>query len=96
MALVTGLGGFGAAAALIAAGVALSAAGAAVSSQARGGLAGGGGGGGGASIASSVTSQGFTASSVNTGSNEVVFRIAGTDLIGVLDRARGSNQRLNG
>jgi hypothetical protein len=79
--------------AAIAAGIALSAIGSAISARAQGGLGGGGGSvSGSASVAqSSVTSQSFSAQS----GNEVVFRISGTDLIGVIDRARGNNLRLN-
>lgn len=85
--------GIGAAVGLIAAGVALSAAGAAISSAAQGGMSGGSVSSGGAS--KSYGSSNFSSSSYAAqGNNEVVFRISGQDLLGVLRRAEGNELRL--
>lgn len=78
----------------IATGIALKAAGAAISSRAGSGFSGGG------SIQSGGASQsygngGSFSSSVSADrNNEVVFRISGSDLLGVLRRAEGNEQRL--
>ena len=76
---------------LIAAGVALNAIGAVISQKAGGSI--GGGSVGSNSVAtpqSNVSSSTFA----GNGDNEVVFRISGTDLLGVLRRAENSNARL--
>jgi hypothetical protein len=90
--LFTGVGTPAAAAGLIAAGIALSAIGSAIASSASSGGVGGGGGGASQSYsqAGSTSSSSFSAQS----NNEVVFRIAGNDLLGVLRRAEGNEQRL--
>jgi hypothetical protein len=76
---------------LIAAGVALSAIGSAISASATGGISGGGGGG--ATQSYSQPTSSFSSFSSSSG-NEVVFRIAGSDLLGVLRRAEGNELRL--
>ena len=76
---------------LIAAGIALNAIGAVISQKAGGSV--GGGSVGSNSVAtpqSNVSSSTFA----GNGDNEVVFRISGTDLLGVLRRAENSNARL--
>jgi hypothetical protein len=84
----------GAAIKLIAIGAVLSAVGGAI------GSIGSGGGGGGGSISSGGGSSQTPSSSVSSTSfqaqreSEVVFRIAGTDLLGVLRRAEGQENRL--
>jgi phage-related protein len=90
--LFTGVGTPAAAAGLIAAGIALSAIGSAIASSASSGGVGGGGGGASQSYsqAGSTSSSSFSAQS----GNEVVFRISGNDLLGVLRRAEGNEQRL--
>ena len=75
----------------IAAGVALNAIGAVISQKAGGSI--GGGSVGSNSVAtpqSNVSSSTFA----GNGDNEVVFRISGNDLLGVLRRAENSNARL--
>ena len=82
----------GAGIAAIAAGIALKAIGSAIASKAQGGF-----GGGGAVGSSSVnTPQSNISSNTFTGSsdNEVVFRISGSDLVGVLNRNNNQNARL--
>ena len=91
--LATGVGTPGAAAGLIAAGVALSAIGTAISSLAQGSLNSGGGGGG-ASSAFSSTGSSFTSSVSAQRESEVVFRISGNDLLGVLRKAEANELRL--
>jgi len=90
--LATGIGTPAAAAGLIAAGIALTAIGGAIGSASSGGLGGGGGGGASSSTASSGSS--FTQSVSANRDNEVVFRIAGTDLLGVLRRAENQANRI--
>lgn len=82
----------GAGIAAIAVGTLLKAAGGALSGTARGGFSGGGfSGSGGGPTGSITTGRGFVG-----GDSEVVFRISGTDLIGVLQRAGARNTRLGG
>jgi hypothetical protein len=90
-------GGFQAIAAGIAAigvGAALSIAGSAIGSKAKSGMNSGGSvsTGTGANYSSNTYSSNFSSGS-NGG--EVVFRISGSDLVGVLNRANNSNSRLN-
>jgi hypothetical protein len=81
----------------IAAGVALVALGSAFSKGASGisNSIGGGGsiGNAGGSSSSGSPSSSFSSFSAQS-NNEVVFRIAGSDLLGVLRRAEGNEQRL--
>lgn len=92
-------GGFQAVAAGIAAigvGAALTIAGSAIGSKAKSGMNSGGGSvstGAGANYSSNSYSSNFSSS--GSGSGEVVFRISGNDLVGVLNRANNSNKRLN-
>lgn len=77
------------------AGIALKALGGAVASFGSGG--GGGGGGyssGGASQSYSNSGSGSFTSFASQNTNEVVFRISGSDLLGVLRRAEGNELRL--
>jgi TP901 family phage tail tape measure protein len=82
----------GAGFAAIAAGIALKAIGKAIGNKAQGGF------GGGSSVGSNsvATPQSNVSSTTfaGNGDNEVVFRISGTDLLGVLRRAENSNARL--
>jgi len=84
----------GAGVAAIAVGVLLSAAGAAISSRASKG-AGGGSTSTGASYSSPSVSAGFGSGSSTTGGT-VVFEIAGTSLIGVLNNTTARNLRIGG
>jgi hypothetical protein len=79
-------------AAAIALGIALKAAAGALGSRSGGGLAGGGGGG--ASSAFSSTGSSFTSSVSAQRESEVVFRISGNDLLGVLRKAEANELRL--
>ena len=91
------------AAVLLAAGIALKAIGGAISSVASGGGGGGaGGGGGGGAFGGGASNSGITNNigGFNNqgaqGAQEVIFRISGTQLIGVLRNANNSNARLAG
>lgn len=90
-------GGFQAVAAGIAAigvGAALSIAGSAIGSKAKSGMNGGSvSTDAGANYSSNSYSSNF--SSGGSGGGEVVFRISGRDLVGVLNRENNSNSRLN-
>jgi hypothetical protein len=78
----------------IATGIALKAAGAAISSKAGSGFSGGRSiGNAGGSSSSNISTASFSSFSAQS-NNEVVFRIAGSDLLGVLRRAEGNEQRL--
>jgi hypothetical protein len=82
----------GAGVAAIAAGIALKAVGSAIASRAQSGF-----GGGGAVGSSSVNTPQSNISSntfVSNENNEVVFRISGNDLVGVLNRNNNQNARL--
>jgi hypothetical protein len=79
-------------AAAIALGIALKAAAGALGSRSGGGLVGGGGGG--ASSAFSSTGSAFTSSVSAQRESEVVFRISGNDLLGVLRKAEANELRL--
>lgn len=76
----------------LAAGIALKAIGSAVASSGSSGFGGSVGNAGGSSL-SGLGSSSFSSFSAQSG-NEVVFRIAGSDLLGVLRRAEGNEQRL--
>jgi len=78
----------------IATGIALKVAGAAISSKAGSGFSGGRSiGNAGGSSSSNISTASFSSFSAQS-NNEVVFRIAGSDLLGVLRRAEGNEQRL--
>jgi hypothetical protein len=76
----------------LAAGIALKAIGSAVASSGSSGFGSSVGNAGGSSL-SGLGSSSFSSFSAQSG-NEVVFRIAGSDLLGVLRRAEGNEQRL--
>jgi TP901 family phage tail tape measure protein len=83
----------GAGIAAIAAGIALKAVGSAIASRAQSGFGGGGGAVGSSSVntpQSNISSNTF----VSNENNEVVFRISGNDLVGVLNRNNNQNARL--
>jgi TP901 family phage tail tape measure protein len=90
--LFSGLGTPGAAAAGIAAGVALKALGSAISAGQSGGI----GGGGATSSTPNVSSSSTFRSGATGGQNEFVFRIAGRDLVSVIDRNRQNTERIAG
>jgi TP901 family phage tail tape measure protein len=77
----------------LAAGIALKAVGSAIASRAQSGFGGGGGAVGSSSVntpQSNISSNTF----VSNENNEVVFRISGNDLVGVLNRNNNQNARL--
>ena len=82
-----------AAVALIAAGAVLSAIGGAIKGTLSGGASGGGGSVSGSGGGSNSYSSGFSSGG---GSGEVVFRISGNDLVGVLSRQQDKNSRIGG
>jgi hypothetical protein len=77
-------------AAAIALGIALKAAAGAIGSRSTGGFTGGGG----ANQAFSSSGSSFTSSVSAQRQNEVVFRISGNDLLGVIRRAEANEQRI--
>jgi hypothetical protein len=91
--LATGIGTPAAAAGLIAAGVVLGAIGSAIGQSSSGGIGGGGGSFSG-STATSQTSNVSASSFAAERNSEVVFRIAGNDLLGVLRRAENAENRI--
>jgi hypothetical protein len=82
----------GAGVAAIAAGIALKAIGSAIASKAQG--VGGGGGAVGSSSVNTPQSNISSNTFVSNENNEVVFRISGSDLVGVLNRNNNQNARL--
>jgi hypothetical protein len=91
--LATGIGTPAAAAGLIAAGVVLGAIGSAIGQSSSGGIGGGGGGFSG-STATAQTSNVSASSFAAERNSEVVFRISGNDLLGVLRRAENAENRI--